>query len=597
MMTRPKAVLFVAGLLAGAWGLMGQTAAEHESHHPDAPASVPSPGMAKSASSKGKAMGAEMEGMMRQMLNPPPKELYPTLMSLPELSAKKRTEIEREAHARMTSGTKQMSLGLTRMPQLVERKDYKALQSATEQMRQGLAQFESGLAAHRALADGKAPKDIALEWFRTTMSLPTPESLENATLASSTPPWFHPAIMTLLVGFAVLMVGMYFFKMHRATTLVAALSGATGPAAVASSVAVPNPVSPTAAPIVPSGPLPGSWSGKLRVARIFQETPDVKTFRLAGPSEAAFPFTFEPGQFVAISVPVEGKTVKRSYSIASSPCCHGWCDITVKHSTGGVVSGYLHDNVKEGDLLDAAGPWGRFTFRGQEAPSVVFVAGGVGITPLMSSIRYLTDQSWPGRIDLLYACSSANNIIFREELEYLRRHPNLHVTFVLSKEESPSWTGPRGHITKELLQELVPDLTSRRIHLCGPPPMMSALQEQLAALGVAAKQIHTELFISPEIGAPSKAAPIGSVTYDCAFARSNKTAASQPGQTVLETAEQSGVHIDYSCRQGFCGVCKVKLLEGSVSMAVEDGLAPEEKAAGLVLACQAIQQSNVRIDA
>ena len=127
--------------------------------------------------------------------------------------------------------------------------------------------------------------------------------------------------------------------------------------------------------------------------------------------------------------------------------------------------------------------------------------------------------------------------------------------------------------------------------------MMSALQEQLAALGVAAKQIHTELFISPEIGAPSKAAPIGSVTYDCAFARSNKTAASQPGQTVLETAEQSGVHIDYSCRQGFCGVCKVKLLEGSVSMAVEDGLAPEEKAAGLVLACQAIQQSNVRIDA
>jgi ferredoxin len=127
--------------------------------------------------------------------------------------------------------------------------------------------------------------------------------------------------------------------------------------------------------------------------------------------------------------------------------------------------------------------------------------------------------------------------------------------------------------------------------------MMSALQEQLAALRVTPKQIHTELFISPEIGAPLKAAPIGSGTYDCSFARSNKSAASQPGQTVLDTAEQNGVHIDYSCRQGFCGVCKVKLLEGAVSMAVEDGITPEEKVAGLVLACQAIPNSNVKIDA
>ncbi len=547
----------------------------------------------------GKSMGAEMEGMMRQMLNPPPKELYPTLMSLPELSTQKRAQIEREAHARMTAGTKQMSLGLARMPQFVERKDYKALQIASEQVRQGLAQFESGLAAHRALAEGKAPKDIALEWFRSEMSLPTSVSALNDEEGgqSAAPQWFHPAVMTLLTGFAVLMVGMYFFKMHRASTLVATLSG-SGSAVVAASAAVaPSVVGPTVTPVAPPTPLPSSWSGQLRVARIFQETPDVKTFRLAGPTEGAFPFTFEPGQFVTVSVPEGMKTIRRSYSIASSPCCHGWCDITVKHSPGGVVSGYLHERVKEGDLLGVAGPWGRFTFRGQEAASVVFIAGGVGITPLMSSIRYLTDQSWPGRIDLVYACSSSNNIIFREELQYRRRHPNLHITMVLSKEDSPDWTGPRGHITKELLKEVVPDLMSRRIHMCGPPAMMAAVQTELAALGVSTQQIHTELFISPETRAPEQAAPTPAGVYTCSFVRSSKSAAARPGHSVLETAEENGVHIDYSCREGFCGVCKVKLLEGSVSMKVEDGLAPGDKGAGLVLACQAIPKSNVRIDA
>lgn len=556
----------------------GQTTSEHESHHPQ-PATQPTT-QAKQSDSNCVGCG----------ITPPPKELYPTLMSLPELTAKRRAVIEREAHDRMTAGTRQMSQGLTRMPQLVERKDYKALQSATEQMRQGLSQFESGLAAHRALAEGKAPKAIALEWFRTEMSLPTSTGQQSSVAdTSALPGWFHATIMALLLGFAVLMVGMYFFKMHRAAMLLGSLN-ASG---TASATVVEAPaVAPTRIPAAPS-----SWSGELRVARIFQETPDVKTFRLTGLGEGEFPFTFEPGQFLTVAVPVAGKVVKRSYSIASSPCCHGWCDITVKNAPGGVVSGFLHENVKEGDRLQVSGPWGRFTFRGPEAPSVVLIAGGVGITPLMSSIRYLTDQSWPGRIDLIYACASERNIIFREELEYRRRHPNLHVTIVLSKEDSPNWTGRKGQITKELLQEVAPDLSKRRIHLCGPPPMMAAVQADLTALGVDPRQVHTELFIAPETKAPEVQSPAQIGTYKCAFIRSNKSITAKPGRTVLETAEENGVYIDYSCRQGYCGVCKVTLLDGSVSMAVEDALTPQDKSAGVVLACQAIPKTDVRVDA
>ena len=574
-------VWLVGGLLP-----LSSQISEHESHHP---ANTPA---AAGMGSESKSMSREMEGMMRQMLNPPPKELYPTLMSLPELTAKQRADIEREAHGRMTTGTRQMSQGLSRMPQLVERKDYKALQSATEQVRQGLAQFESGLAAHRALAEGKAPKAIALEWFRLEMSLPAPISPQSsADGTSALPGWFHPTVMALLIGFAALMVGMYFFKMHRAAMLLGSLNapGAVVAAAPPPSVEIPQVPAPV--------PVPSSWSGELRVARIFQETPDVKTLRLTGLRDGEFPFTFEPGQFLAVAAPIAGKVIKRSYSIASSPCCHGWCDITVKHAPGGIVSGFLHESLKEGDRLQVEGPWGRFTFRGPEALSVVLIAGGVGITPLMSSIRYLTDQSWPGRIDLIYACASERNIIFREELEYRRRHPNLHVTIVLSKEESPNWTGRKGHITKELLQEVVPDLANRRIHLCGPPAMMAAVQADLTALGVNPRQVHTELFIAPETKVAEVQSPAQIGTYKCAFARSNKSVTAKPGRTVLETAEENGVQIDYSCRQGYCGVCKVKLLAGSVSMAVEEGLAPDEKSTGMVLACQAIPKTDVRVDA
>src|SRR5262249_9715700 len=151
---------------------------------------------------------------------------------------------------------------------------------------------------------------------------------------------------------------------------------------------------------------------------------------------------------------------------------------------------------REGDQLDVSGPYGRFTFRGEEAPSVIFIAGGVGITPLMSSIRYLTDQSWNGRIDLIYACARLDSVIFREELDQLtRRHPNLHVTIVLDSEPSDAWAGPRGYVTSDLLGR-VPDIRSRRIHLCGPPVMMDAVKKALGRLGVTEDSIKTELFLS-----------------------------------------------------------------------------------------------------
>lgn len=547
--------------------------------------------------------------MMQKMGAPAPKELYPSLMDVPNLPPERRTEIERQAHDQMTEGLRLMSEGLTKMNDAAPREDYSSMQDASLLLQQGLAQFHSGLAAHRALAEGKSPREVALQWFKRDMNLLPPAETEapHGFFGLS---WFHYFVMLILVAFTATMIWMYYHKMRRADALLASLAAGRPEAATGSmATLVPARAVPTAAqaaplPATPETTVPmvtipaGRWSGQVRVSKIFQETPDVRTFRLVHPSAGDLPFTFEPGQFLTVSVNIDKKEVKRSYSIASSPCRRTWCEITVKHAGSGQVSGYLHEQIRAGDLLAVSGPFGKFTFRGHEANSVVLIAGGVGVTPLMSAVRCLTDQAWAGEIFFIYACGTTKDIIFREELQYLeRRYANFHLTITLSREASPDWTGAHGHITKELLAEKVPDLSTRRVHVCGPPQMMEVIQVILGEMGVPAGQVRTENFLGAELHPAAISPTQAATTAVCKFIRSGKAAPLPGGRTVLDVSEDIGVNLDYSCRQGYCGVCKIKLLAGHVKMAVEDGLTPEEKAANMILACQAKSNENLEVDA
>lgn len=620
------ACVMVAVLCAG-FAEAQDPAAEHASHHPSAaqPAPVvvapnaplPTPTSMAQPGAPATGMAQGMEKMMERMGAPPPKEIYPSLMELPDLPLEKREQVLKQARERMQVGAGLMSQAVDELAESAKRDDYPAMQRATASLRQGLAQFESGLAAHRALTEGKAPRNVAMQWFKRELNLmpvgsaPMPHGFVGLSA-------FHYVTMAFAGALAVVLLWTFLARQRRASALAAQLvatpaavgngtgASATDPhsggtsAALAPSASIPAATGESGRPIRAAMPVSttGSWSGQLRVARIFQETVSVKTFRLAPLAGEELPFAFEPGQFLTIAVNAGAKVVKRSYSIASSPCCHGWCEITVKHAPGGVVSGHLHEQVKVGDILEAAGPYGRFTFRGHEARDVVMIAGGVGITPLMSSLRFLTDQSWSGEIWLIYACPRFEDVIFREELDYLaKRHPNLHVTLVL-EEPSASWSGALGFVTAELLTRTVPDLGTRRIHLCGPPPMLEAMEKVFARLGVTPEQVHTELFLTPEVRrTPAVEAAPASLVATCSFSRSGKKAPLPPDKTVLEAAEAVGVAIDYSCRQGFCGVCKVRLLAGQVTMEVDDGLTPADRAEGLVLACQARAGTDVTVEA
>jgi hypothetical protein len=287
----------------------------------------------------------EMMKMMMKMRGAKPSELYPSLMSLPELSPEKRDEVQREAHKRMKAGTALMSQGFERLSKAAG-DDYVAMQKGTEQMREGLALFESGLAAHRALREGKSPRDIALQWFMREMNLlppPSPES-QGGVFGLS---WFHFFFMVILIGFPAAMIWVYFHKMRRAAALLQSLTGGAPPPQAAEVAASTPPAQPSlsdgtpalsAIPLASAGPAVGAkltkWTGNLRIRRIFQETPDVKTFRLMNPLGGVLPFSCLPGQFLTVTVLINGKPVKRSYTIASSPTQHDYVEITVKHEGG-----------------------------------------------------------------------------------------------------------------------------------------------------------------------------------------------------------------------------------------------------------------------
>jgi len=315
-----------------------------------------------------------------------------------------------------------------------------------------------------------------------------------------------------------------------------------------------------------------SFTGRLRVARVFQET---------------------------LTLPTAGQALRRTYTMASSPTQTAYCEVTVKRELWGKGSAHLHHHVHEGDDIAVAGPSGSFTFTGEEADSLVLIGGGVGVTPLMSVLRALMDRSWDGEVFLLYAVRSPDEVIFGRELTLLAaRNANLHLMLV-AEEASPGWTGATGRITRDLLAGFVPDITRRRVHLCGPGPMMTAVQEILAGLDVPAMQVLTESFGMP-IAEMEAALALGPPLTEArvTFRRSGRSVQLTPPQTLVDAAEAGEVKLDYSCRSGTCGTCRVRLLKGTVTMARRDALLAADEAEGMVLACQARPTSpDVLVDA
>ena len=225
-----------------------------------------------------------------------------------------------------------------------------------------------------------------------------------------------------------------------------------------------------------------------QIAAITPATPSIHTLRLAIPDAS---FRFLPGQWVDLSIEIDGVSHTSGYSITTSPIHQGEIELAIKASARHPVARWVHTHAAVGDRVRVSQGQGPFVYLPEMSDNVVLIGGGVGITPLLSIFRHVRDAALPTHVHLVYSVSDSREILFRDELEAAAHsHDNLHVSITVTQPD-PAWHGLTGRIDPVKLHALdVPDDTL--YYLCGPKGMVEDMSALLHDLGVPMNRIIFE---------------------------------------------------------------------------------------------------------
>ncbi len=331
-------------------------------------------------------------------------------------------------------------------------------------------------------------------------------------------------------------------------------------------------------PILQSMPL------KLQITSIQPIGPSGRLIRFQKPEG----WVHQPGQYLTLLLNIEGQEVRRSYSLCSLP--EEAPAIAVERVTNGLVSRWLIAHVKPGDVLESLPPTGRFVLEEVYPPLLVFVAAGSGITAVLPLIRQSL-ASRQGVVKLVYACKNRHTAWFGAKLMlWALENPD---RFELHWYESqPDDDAPR-HLGNLRLEELVNSWPMRQkahYYLCGPFAFMRMVRITLGFMEIPETAIHQENFASEGqrffIG---KSVSDESVACEIHYRKGDKSAVwmVKKGETVLQSAKKAGIHLDYSCENGFCGTCILHKKSGEVVHRINEFLTDAELAAGWILSCSA----------
>lgn len=332
----------------------------------------------------------------------------------------------------------------------------------------------------------------------------------------------------------------------------------------------------------------------LTVTAVERLAEDAVALTLAPPPALAPLFRFLPGQHLTLRRVIAGEELRRPYSICAG-LDEGVLRVAIRRIPGGRFSTWATTALAPGEVVEAMPPEGRFVLHPDPAAArtVVGIAAGSGITPILSIAATLLAREPRSRFVLLYGNRSAATTMFRRALadlkdRHLARFALLHV---LSREAS-DLAALHGRLDAARIRALLPGLVAPAgldaAYLCGPPGLPEAAVEALVGLGVAAERIHVERFTAkgaaPPPPAPAAAPAVArvAITLD-GLTREVPVAA---GETVLEAGLRAGLDLPWSCRGGMCSTCRARLTAGSVAMARNYALEPWETAAGYVLTCQ-----------
>ncbi len=334
----------------------------------------------------------------------------------------------------------------------------------------------------------------------------------------------------------------------------------------------------------------------LRVLEVSPLTDDAVAVTFDVPERLAGEFSFLPGQHVTLRAVVDGKDVRRSYSICSN-AVEGKLRVGIKRLPGGTFSRYATGGMVAGETIDVMAPVGEFTISPDPASAVhrVAVVAGSGITPVLSLLATTLEVEAASTWTVIYGNRTVNSIMFLDELEGLKdRYPDrLQLFHVLSREGS-DFPLLSGRIDEAKLRAIHHALDGRPVagwFLCGPYDMVMMARAVLSDLGVPDDLVRDELFfagpVDPDTLPPEP--PPGEGSVDLTVILDGRAVATRmsPSTSILDAALRVRSELPFSCKGGMCATCKGRIEEGEVRMDKNYALVDSEIEAGYVLTCQA----------
>jgi ferredoxin-NADP reductase len=321
---------------------------------------------------------------------------------------------------------------------------------------------------------------------------------------------------------------------------------------------------------------------QLKVEAIKWELPDTATFFLNEVSNKKV--SYSAGQFITLVFTHHDEEIRRSYSLSSSPD-EAFLAITVKRIENGEISRFLLTKVKQGDILTAVEPAGRFIITDFEAEKdILLFAAGSGIVPIFSQLKYVLNCPGNSRITLVYSNQNENSVLFKDELNnlVLKNTERFKIIYLLSSEANRL----NNLVVEQLVRQNVKyDTAKADFYTCGPFTYMRMIRLTLLYMGFETRQIRKENFVLETVNVTAALTNYPPRNIRINFNKETFDIVVGENQSILQAALQNNIQLPYSCRVGDCSTCAAICKIGKVEMAKNDVLTDADLAKGWILTC------------